>query len=427
MSELLVGELLLALAALLGITYLLGGLLTRARIPVILGALLVPMALHYTPLGDLLLSGEIYPVFSFVADLGVLFLLFFIGLQIDLKEMRSQSGDIVWLTVLNTTVPFLLGALVMLIMGYGWLLAFVIGLTCMPTAEAVIVPILDEFNLIRTRVGHFVVGAGVLDDVIEVFLVAFVSVWIGEKATQGPIAGAVENELLGISLSIAVFLLVIWLGYRWIVPWLSHWLPRRPRNLLMLSMLVLLGLGGFSEHSGLGMVVGAITAGVVMRPVHNALGVVGEQATQAVRILTYGFFGPIFFFWVGLSVDLGGMLHEPVLAISIFLAATLGKLLGTLIMVPMKKLTLLEGWTVGIGLNARLTTEIIVAKLLLDAKLIDVHLFTALVAASSLSTLVVPLLFTWLVRRWGPQLEQGGAPWTVAEGDKAHDQTNAVR
>jgi len=55
---------------------------------------------------------------------------------------------------LNTTVPFLMGMGVMLALGYGWLMAFVIGLTRMPTAEAVIVPILDEFKLIRTRVGE---------------------------------------------------------------------------------------------------------------------------------------------------------------------------------------------------------------------------------------------------------------------------------
>jgi len=119
--------------------------------------------------------------FFFLAQLGVLFLLFFIGRQIDLKEMRSLSRDIVWATALNTMVPFLLGVVVMLALGYGWVVAFVIGLTCMPTAEAVIVPILDEFNMIRTRVGGFIVGAGVLDDVIEIFLIAFVSVWIGGK------------------------------------------------------------------------------------------------------------------------------------------------------------------------------------------------------------------------------------------------------
>ena len=400
MNEYLIGEILLDLALLLSLSYLLGGFLSRVRIPVILGALFIAMAAHYTPVGQRLLSSDIYPVFNFLAELGVLFLLFFIGLQIDLGEMRAQSRDIVWLTVLNTTVPFVLGVAVMLALGYGWLLAFVIGLTRMPTAEAVIVPILDEFNMIRTRVGRFIVGAGVLDDIIEVFLVAFVSVWIGEKTTA--MAGrAMEREISGLVLSVLIFLLISGVAYRWAIPWLGRWLPRRPRNLMLLSMLVLFGLGGYAEYRGLGMVVGAITGGVLLRPVFNSMGFAGEETTRAVRTVTYGFLGLVFFFWVGLSVDLKGMVDAPMLSILLYLAATLGKLAGVLAMVPTGKITLLEGWTIGIGLNARLTTEIIVAKLLLDAGLIDLHLFTALVAASSLSTLAVPLLFTLLVRRWG--------------------------
>jgi len=97
------------------------------------------------------------------------------------------------------------------------------------------------------------------------------------------------------------------------------------------------------------------------------------------------------------------------LAILLFLAAFIGKLLGIFIMVPMGKLNSREAWVIGIGLNARLSTEIIVAKLLFDAGLIDYHLFTALIAASSLSTLIVPLWFTFLVRRWGIHLSQGSA------------------
>lgn len=89
-----------------------------------------------------------------------MFLLFFIGLQIDPGEMRGLGGDIIWLTILNTVFPFLLGVIVMLTLGYSWILAFIIGLTRMPTAEAVIVPILDEFKLIRTRVGSFIIDVG---------------------------------------------------------------------------------------------------------------------------------------------------------------------------------------------------------------------------------------------------------------------------
>ncbi len=318
--------------------------------------------------------------------------------------MGQQSRDIIWCTVLNTAVPFLFGMAVMLALGYGWLMAFVIGLTRMPTAEAVIVPILDEFQLIRTRVGVFIVGTGTLDDVIEVLLVAIVSVWIGGKAAASAPVPALEGEVLGILISVIVFVLLAWTGYRWLIPWLGRWLPRRPRNLLMLAVLVLFALGGMSEYGGLGMVVGAITAGVLMRPVFNSMGLVGEQTTQAVQNISYGFFGLIFFFWVGLSVDLGGMVHAPALAILLFLAAFLGKLMGVFLMVPMGKVSVREAWLIGIGINARLTTEIIVAQLLLGAELIDIHLFTALVAASSLSTMAVPLLFTILVGRWGEQM-----------------------
>jgi len=356
------------------------------------------MATHYTPVGRRLLSSEIYEPFSFLAQLGVLFLLFFIGLQIDLKEMRGLSRDIVWLTVLNTSVPFLLGMGVMIALGYGWLIAFVVGLTRMPTAEAVIVPILDEFQLIRTRVGEFIIGAGVLDDVIEVFLVAFVSVWIGEKAEQG------GGDIAGILAGTLAFILLAWVSSRWLLTFLSRWLPRRHRNLMLLSMLILFGFGGFSEFAGLGIVVGAITAGVLMRPVFNRMGVVGKGVNQSIQSFSYGLLGLIFFFWIGLSVDLGGIVQAPALAVLLFLAAFIGKLAGVFLMVPMRKVTVREAFSVGIGLNARLTTEIIVAKLLLDAKLISLKLFTALVAASSVSTIVVPLLFTVIVRFWGKKL-----------------------
>lgn len=404
MAETVVGEIFLDLALLFGLTYLVAGLLARLRIPAVLGALFVAMAAHYTPIGGALLSAPLYGPFSFLAQLGVLFLLFYIGLQIDLGEMREMSGEIVWCTVLNTAVPFVLGVAVMLGLGYGWLIAFVIGLTRMPTAEAVIVPILDEFQLVRTRVGAFIIGAGVLDDVIEVFLVALVSVWIGERAAG---AGAgLESEVAGIFIGLAVFIVMAWVSGRWVLAPLSRWLPRRPANLLVLAVVVLFGFGGVSEAAGLGMVVGAIIAGILMRPVFNAMGHTGEETTQTVQSVSYGFFALVFFFWVGLQVDLGGMLDAPLTAVLLFLAAFLGKLIGVFFMVPMGRISVREAWTVGIGLNARLTTGIIVAQLLLGANLIDVHLFTAIVAAATFSTIIVPLVFSLLMRRWGEELRR---------------------
>ena len=397
MTEHHLGMLLIEIAFLLALTFLLASLLTRIRIPGILGALFIAMALHYTPLGENLLSSEIQVPLSLLADLGVVFLLFFIGIQIDPGEMRGLGRNIVWLTILNTITPFLLGIAVMLALDYGWVIAFVIGLTRMPTAEAVIVPVLDEFRLIRTRIGTFIIGAGVLDDIVEVILVGIVSVWISKKAAD------VTSTITGILLSLVLFVLLAWISRRWLIPRLSSLLPRHPRNLMLLSMVVLFAFAGFSEYSGLGMVVGAIVAGVMMRPTFEKMREVGEQVTQTIQAISYGFLGIIFFFWVGLNSDVAGMIKEPVLAILLFLAAFLGKLIGVFIMVPMGKLETKEAWAIGIGLNARLTTEIIVAQLLFTAGIIDLHLFTALISASALSTLIVPLAFALLVRKWGEE------------------------
>lgn len=398
MSELNLGELLLDIALLLACTYLVAGVLTRIRVPGILAALLVAMAIHYTPFGTRLLSPEFSIPLSFLSQLGVLFLLFFIGLQIDTTEMLKSSADIIWLTVLNTTVPFVLGMLVMLGLGYSWILAFVIGMTRMPTAEAVIVPILDDFGLIRSRVGTFIIGAGVLDDIIEVVLVAFISVWIGDNSSLS----GTSNTALFVGLS--AFVLLAWISYRWLIARLARWLPRRASNLMLLSMVILFGFGGLSQYTELGMIVGAITAGVLMRPTFNEMGDVGTQVILTIKSISYGFLGLMFFFWVGLNADLQQIMQAPTLAILLYLAGTIGKLAGVFLMVPLGKINVREAWVIGVGLDARMTTEIIVAKMLFDAKLIDQYLFTALVSAASFTALSVPLLFTLLVRQWGDSL-----------------------
>ncbi len=401
MNDQLFGELLLLLSLLFGITYLIAGFFEKLKIPGILAALFTGMIVHYTHFYALLSCGPYGEIFTALADIGVLFLLFFIGLEIDIKGMKSQSRDIVLATVLNTIFPFILGASAMLYLGYGWTIAFVIGLTRMPTAEAVIVPILDEFNLIKTKVGNYIVGAGVLDDVIEVFLVAFVSIWIGEKTD---ISVSNNRAVITVFINLFIFAIIAWLARKWILIPISRWLKNSVQNLIFLMIITLFLFGGFAEYSDLGLIIGAIVAGILMRPVFDKSKEKGEGATKAVKAVSYGFFGIIFFLWIGMGVDLNGMLKAPELAIILFLAAFLGKLIGIFLMVPMKKLTTKEAWIIGIGLNARLTTEIIVAKLLLDANLINTQLFTALVTASSVSTIMVPIAFTALVVKWKPSL-----------------------
>jgi Ca2+-transporting ATPase len=399
MSEIELGELLLSLSLVFVLSYFFGYFLSKLRIPSILAALFVGIALSFTPFFPFIESIEAFrSVFAFLSNLGVLFLLFYIGLQIELGEMKKSSLDIVWLTLLNTLIPFVFGLIAMLLYGYGWAVALVIGMTRMPTAEAVIVPILDEFKMIKTRIGTFIIGAGVLDDVIEVILVGIVSVWIGSKSAE------VHGGIVGLIVGIFAFALISWIVYKLLPKVIKMFEPKDLSSLMVFALIVLFGFGGLGEFVELGMVVGVIVAGVLMRPLFESEETKGELISKTTQTLSYGFFGVVFFFWVGFNADVKDLFNEPLLAIILYLAGTLGKMIGVLLMVPMKKLSLKEAIIVGVGLDARLTTEIIVAQLLFSAAIIDQKLFTALVAAASFTAITVPLIFSLLIRFWADEV-----------------------
>jgi len=385
------------LALIFLLSFSLGLLLERIRIPGIIGPLLVGVFLKFTPFASIWEQKDSTACFDFLANLGVMFLLFFIGLEIDLPQMRRLSKTIIWMTILNTFFPFLFGVGVGLLFGYSLLLSFIIGLTRMPTAEAVVVPILDEFDMIKKKIGQLIIGVGTLDDVIEVFLVAFVSVVIGQKEM-----GASPTFIL---LGLVLFLLTTFILAKVILPVL-YGLLTHPRlwQLLMLALFGLFSLSFIAERFDLGLVIGAIVAGIVLQPYLTHHTKLGMTAFTTIKAIAYGFLGPIFFFWVGYTTDLITIFRFPLLTLALFLAAFLGKMLGVYLLTFNQTLTKKEAIAIGIGLNARLTTELIVAQLLFAAHLIDEVLFTALVAASAFSTISVPLLISFILDKWREEL-----------------------
>jgi len=374
-------------------SFILALFLERIRIPGIIAPLLVGVIIKINSLLPALTNPKVIDCFDFLANLGVMFLLFFIGLEIDLPQMRRFSKVIIWITILNTVFPFLFGIGVGLLFGYSLLLSFIIGLTRMPTAEAVVVPILDEFGMIKSRIGQLIVGAGTLDDMTEVFLIAFVSLIIGHKE--------MSTNFEFILLGLGIFLIVIYLLVNYILPLFDRFLVH-PRlwQLVMFALLILFFLSFIAEKFYLGLVIGSIVSGIILQPYLSQLTEIGMTAFSSIRAIAYGFLGPIFFFYVGYTTNLTTLFKFPLLTIALFLAAFLGKLLGVYLLTFNRTLTKKEAIAVGVGLNARLTTELIVAQLLLSAHLIDEVLYTALVAASTFSTLSVPILISVILNKW---------------------------
>jgi len=213
-SEGTLGSLLMVSAVLFAATFLIGTPLKRLHIPMLVSALFVGMIVPYTPLQVYLQTPSFPHSFSLLADIGVIFLLFFIGLEIDLEKMRKQGREITLAMFLNAIGPFLLGTAFMRLVGYDWLMSGIMGIALMPTAEAVIVPLLDKFGLIHTRTGRYIIGVGVLDDIIEVMMVIAASLWIGEHEGTTLKGGTVLTQTL---VDLGLFFLFVFLLYRWIV------------------------------------------------------------------------------------------------------------------------------------------------------------------------------------------------------------------
>jgi Ca2+-transporting ATPase len=364
------------------------------------GALIVGAVAAQTWLAPSLAAPASEQLLDMLSQLGIEFLLFFVGLQIDLQEVDKRAREVLLLTLSTTLTPFVLGTALMLALGYDGLRACVVGLTLVPTAEVVVVPILDEFGLLRTRVGQLIVGAGTLDDLLEVALIAVASLWLGTQTSEVATAQLLTRSAAGMFALATLY----WFAQRWCWPRVARWLPAEPHMLVMFSMFVLIGFVALSAASGLGTLIGSLLAGLLMRKLYVQLGIAGEQATQAFRNMGYGFFGAIFFLRVGMSIDIFAVLLAPWLALAIFAAGAAGKLGGVWLLRWARRVTPFECWVLGIGLDARLTTETIVAQLLYRAKLIPLELFSAIVAAAALSTIAVPVALSVVLRSRGETL-----------------------
>ncbi len=382
-----------ALAVVFSLSYASGALLERARIPGVIAPLLLGFLLKYSPFMSSVMRGNVPEYFSVLGDLAVVFLLFFVGLKIDIAEVRKLSKVIVLVTVLNTFFAFLFNFGVGLAFGYSIMISFLIGITGMPTAEAVVVPILDEFGMIVKKAGQLIIGAGTLDDILEVLIVAFVSILIGQESAEVGVKFAAWGMI--------VFALTAFLLRKYLLKYLFTIFPHAKdqyRFLLMLAVLFLLSF--IASKFELGLVVGAIIAGMVLQPFFAGR----TSLESSIRTMAYGFFAPIFFFWVGIQADAASIMVAPALTILLFLAAFIGKFFGVYLLTVKNTLTRKEAITVGVGLNPRLTTDLIVIQILFSAHFIDRFLYTALAARAALATLTVPLLLTLIIRKWGDAL-----------------------
>jgi len=250
-------------------------------------------------------------------------------------------------------------------------------------------PILEEFKLTKNPLGQTILGIGVLDDIIEVSVLFVLSVMISSRTNSSDI-------VLFRHLAIAVFLILSPLILKYIGFIKHSWEYAKTEHLFVGSMMLFFGLvwiGSIIDSPELA----AISSGIVIRSYlpENMV----KLYESEIKTMAYGLFAPLFFVSVGYETDFNGFGSLlPLIILFVLVTSTVKIMLAYFS--TRKKLGDHAAIVTGIALTVRLSTSIIVIKLLYDNNFIDERLLSVLIGTTIIFKFINPPLLATLIKRW---------------------------
>ena len=306
--------LLLALIATIVATKFFGEVAQRIGQPAVLGELIAGVVLGASVLG---IFDPADPVLHALAELGVLILLFEIGLHTDLRALAKVGGTALTVGVAGVVFPFGAGFLVAHQLGVEVMPSIVFGAALTATSIGISARVLSDLGQLRTPEGQVVIGAAVLDDVVGLVILSIVSsIVAGAELSAGGVARAAGP-------AIGFVVVAVGLGSISVPPLFR--LIERVRVTGALGMLALgfaLLLSWLAVQSGSALIIGAFAAGLILHPTPQR-----KEIERSVTQLGF-FFVPIFFASVGAAVDLAALASREALALGgiLIVIGVLGKI-----------------------------------------------------------------------------------------------------
>jgi Kef-type K+ transport system membrane component KefB len=375
-----------------------GYLSTRLGQPSVLGELLVGVLLGPSLINILGLSfinsNTLGETISELSELGVLLLMFIAGLELHLGELTSHRKASFFASLGGLLLSIGLGWGAGRIFGLSSVAALLMGLALAATSVSISARTLMELGFLRSRVGLSLLGAAVVDDILSIVAFSiFLAVYSG--------AGGVASFFWIFVRMLGFLLLAVAFGF-WLLPRLARWVDRLgiSQGTLVFAIVILLVYGLTAELLGqMAAIIGTFLAGLMFARTPEK-----KIIEPGVTALAYGFFVPIFFINIGLSVDLHGLQVSAILFILVVaLAAILGKLLGAASGARLGGLPFQESIQLGTGMVARGEVTLIIAAVGKDAGLLDSGSLSAIVAVVLISTLVTPPLLRYVFTRLKPK------------------------
>jgi Na+:H+ antiporter len=315
-----------------------------------------------------------------LAELGVLILLFEVGLESDLGDLLRSGLQATLVAVIGVVVPFAVGFGVMYWFGHPTLVAVFVGATLTATSVGITARVLADLGRLQDAAAKVVLAAAIVDDILGLIILAVVT---GIAQTGGVAAVAVAL----LSGKAIVFLVVaIVLGIR-LAPTLVRWIGRMHARgtLIVYSVIFAVALAAVADLLGLATIIGAFAAGLVLATTERREHI--EARIKPVADLLV----PVFFVSVGMKVQpaLLNPFHEHAqfgIAILLTAVAVISKLAAGLAVYQHG----VRRWPVGVGMVPRGEVGLIFAGAGLAAGVIADELYSALIIVVMLTTFVAP-------------------------------------
>lgn len=339
------------------------------------------------------------PILSIISQLGLVLLMFLIGLEFDFGHLRNNRGTALSISLAGMIVPFLLG------LGLGFIMHGRLGLSgnwlnfglFMGTAMSITaIPILGrimiDLNINRTRLGSLTISAAAVDDAAGWIVLALVTA-IAKATFDG-------GKLILMVAEVIAFGSLLWLVVR---PWLQRnqgLLFEKAAGQLSLNGLAALLIAAFACAAatnliGIFSIFGAFAFGSILHDMDELRIAIRTKLGDLVTVL----FLPVFFTYTGLRTDAGSMESSMwVYALAVIGCAMIGKLGACTLAARVHGLPWRESLTVGVLMNTRALMELIVINVGYDLGIVPKPVFFMLVMMAVITTYMTTPILTRLVR-----------------------------
>jgi Kef-type K+ transport system membrane component KefB/nucleotide-binding universal stress UspA family protein len=389
---------------------LMGELMQRIGQPSVMGQLIAGILLGPSVLGAFLpsVSHALFPpgaaqkaMLDALSQLGILLLLLMTGMETDLSVFRDARRTAMSISLAGIVVPFAcgiaLGELLPQSMlpdpGKRLITTLFLGTALSISSVKIVALVVRDLGFLRRTVGQIILAAAIIDDTIGWVIM---SVIFGLASHGGVDFTAVASSVFGA----AAFLAISFTIGRRLVFQLIRWANDSfvsEMSVISIILATALLMALLTNAIGVHFVLGAFVAGILI----GQSPILTRHIAEQLRGLIVALFMPIFFGTAGISTDLA-VLARPdlmLLTLGLIALASIGKFSGAFLGGRIGGLSPLESLAVGSGMNARGSTEVIVASIGLSIGALNQSLFTSIVAMAVVTTTAMPPMLKWSLQR----------------------------